>query len=103
MSFQQAPRAGYRFGDPRPSNEEEPVHVPASRQAGMPNWLYVLVVAALGIYFVIGGIAWVVFAYQGRNFPESLATMLATIAGGLVGILAPSGTQGTAATTNPER
>ena len=66
----------------------------APRQAGLPNWVYVLVVAALGVYFIIGAVAWVIIAYEGRTFPDSFATILATIAGGLVGVLTPAGTSG---------
>jgi uncharacterized membrane protein HdeD (DUF308 family) len=66
-------------------------HMQARRRAGLPNWLYVLVVASLGIYFIIGGVAWAIIAYEGRSIPESFSTILATIAGGLVGVLTPSG------------
>jgi len=62
------------------------------RRTGLPSWLYVLVVASLGLYFIIGGIAWAVIAYEGRSVPDSFSTLLATIAGGLVGVLAPAGT-----------
>jgi hypothetical protein len=31
------------------------------RPSGLPDWLYVAIVAALGLYFVIGGIAWATF------------------------------------------
>jgi hypothetical protein len=60
------------------------------RPSGLPDWLYVAVVAALGLYFVIGGIAWATFIYNGVPVPDSFATILATIAGGLVGVLAPT-------------
>jgi hypothetical protein len=45
----------------------------------------------LGLYFVIGAIAWTTFIYNGIPVPDSFATILATIAGGLVGVLAPTG------------
>jgi hypothetical protein len=61
------------------------------RPSGLPDWLYGAIVAALGLYFVIGGIAWTTFIYNGVTVPESFATILATIAGGLVGVLAPTG------------
>jgi hypothetical protein len=61
------------------------------RPSGLPDWLYVAIVAALGLYFVIGGIAWTMFIYRGVAVPDSFTTILATIAGGLVGVLAPSG------------
>ena len=59
------------------------------RSSGLPDWLYVAIVAALGLYFVIGGIAWTTFIYNGTPLPDSFTTILATIAGGLVGVLAP--------------
>jgi hypothetical protein len=71
------------------------------RPSGVPDWLYVAIVAALGLYFVIGGIAWVTFIYNGVAVPDSFATILATIAGGLVGVLAP--TAGPARSTEPRR
>jgi drug/metabolite transporter superfamily protein YnfA len=49
------------------------------------------IVAALGLYFIIGAIAWTTFIYNGIPVPDSFATILATIAGGLVGVLAPTG------------
>jgi hypothetical protein len=61
------------------------------RSSGLPDWLYVAIVAALGLYFVIGGIAWTTFIYNGTPVPDSFTTILATIAGGLVGVLAPTG------------
>jgi hypothetical protein len=61
------------------------------RPSGLPDWLYLAVVAALGLYFVIGAIAWTTFIYNGIPVPDSFATILATIAGGLVGVLAPTG------------
>ena len=58
---------------------------------GLPNWLYILVVGALGVYLVVGGVAWAIIAYEGRDVPDSFATLLATIAGGLVGIVTHAG------------
>jgi hypothetical protein len=60
------------------------------RPSGLPDWLYVAIVAALGLYFLIGAVAWVTFIYNGVAVPDSFTTILATIAGGLVGVLAPS-------------
>lgn len=57
----------------------------------LPDWLYLLVVASLGIYFVVGGVAWAIIAYDGREIPDSFSTILATIAGGLVGVMKPGG------------
>ena len=69
------------------------------RPSGIPDWLYVAIVAALGLYFVIGGIAWTMFIFNGIQVPDSFITILATIAGGLVGVLAPptGGSGGSAA------
>ena len=64
---------------------------PPQPQPRLPNWLFILIVASLGVYFVIGGIAWAMIAYDGRDVPDSFATILATIAGGLVGVLTQSG------------
>jgi drug/metabolite transporter (DMT)-like permease len=64
------------------------------RPSGVPDWLYVAIVVALGVYFVIGGIAWTMFIWNGLNVPDSFVTLLATIAGGLVGVLAPSAASG---------
>jgi hypothetical protein len=71
------------------------------RPSGLPDWLYVAIVAALGLYFVIGGIAWTTFIYNGTPVPDSFTTILATIAGGLVGVLAPTG--GPARPSEPRR
>jgi hypothetical protein len=60
------------------------------RPGGLPDWLYVAIVAALGLYFIIGAIAWATFIYNGIPVPDSFTTILATIAGGLVGVLAPT-------------
>ena len=71
------------------------------RSSGLPEWLYIAIVAALGLYFVIGGIAWATFIWNGVTVPESFTTILATIAGGLVGVLAPTG--GAAAPSQPRQ
>jgi hypothetical protein len=71
------------------------------RPSSLPDWLYVAIVAALGLYFVIGAIAWTTFIYNGIPVPDSFATILATIAGGLVGVLAPAG--GPARSSQPSR
>ncbi|MGH8899046.1 MAG: hypothetical protein ACRDZ4_18975 [Egibacteraceae bacterium] len=61
------------------------------QQSGViPDWLYTVIVASLGIYFVIGAIVWSILVFTGRQMPDSFATILATIAGGLVGKLAPA-------------
>jgi hypothetical protein len=61
------------------------------RPSGLPDWLYAAIVGALGLYFLIGGVAWATFIYNGVPVPDSFTTVLATIAGGLVGVLAPGG------------
>ena len=73
------------------------------RPSGLPDWLYVAIVAALGVYFIIGGIAWTMFIYNGVAVPESFTTILATIAGGLVGVLAPTGSGARASQPRGER
>jgi hypothetical protein len=40
------------------------------RPSGLPDWLYVAIVAALGLYFVIGAIAWATFIYNGIPAPD---------------------------------
>lgn len=55
------------------------------------DWLYTIIVASLGIYFVIGAVVWSIAIVSGRQMPDSFATILATIAGGLVGVLTPAG------------
>jgi hypothetical protein len=45
----------------------------------------VAIVGALGLYFVIGGVAWATFIYNGVPVPDSFTTILATIAGGWLG------------------
>lgn len=73
------------------------------RPSGLPDWLYAAIVAALGVYFIIGGIAWTVFIYNGVVVPESFTTILATIAGGLVGVLAPTRGDARAPQSSEER
>jgi hypothetical protein len=51
--------------------------------------LYVLIVIALTLYFVIGGIMWAVLAFNGKPMPEGLAATIATTGGGLLGTLSP--------------
>ena len=48
------------------------------RSSGLPDWLYVAIVAALGLYFIIGAIAWTTFIYRGIAVPDSFTTILAT-------------------------
>jgi len=46
------------------------------RPSGLPDWLYVAIVAALGLYFIIGAIAWTTFIYRGIAVPDSFTTIL---------------------------
>jgi hypothetical protein len=77
--------------DNRSPRTTEVMQMQRQRRPSLPDWLYLAIVAALGLYFVIGAIAWTTFIYNGIPVPDSFATILATIAGGLVGVLAPTG------------
>lgn len=59
--------------------------------AAVQNNLYLLIVVALALYFVIGGIAWAVLAFNGQAMPDGLAATIATVGGGLLGVLSPTG------------
>jgi hypothetical protein len=59
------------------------------RGEGFGEWLYVLIVGALGLYLVIGVVAWTWMILEGIDAPQGFVTVLSTIAGGLIGILAP--------------
>jgi uncharacterized integral membrane protein len=50
-------------------------------------WLYVFIVLVLGATLVTGVVSWVWLTFEDRALPAGLATVLATIAGGLVGAL----------------
>lgn len=62
-----------------------------ARLSSIEDWLYVVIVGALALYFVIGIVAWTWMLLVGIAAPEAFTTILATIAGGLVGILTPLG------------
>ncbi|MDP8969315.1 MAG: hypothetical protein M3N52_02180 [Actinomycetota bacterium] len=62
------------------------------------SWLYVLVAVTLSLALLAGGVAWVLLAFADKQMPDGLAAVLATIAGGLVGILTPGGPSGRART-----
>lgn len=53
------------------------------------DWLYVVVVAALALYLVIGVIAWTWMILAGVAVPDAFATILAAITGALAGIVTP--------------
>lgn len=61
------------------------------RLAELQDWLYILIVGALAAYLVIGVVAWTWMLLAGISAPDAFTTILATIAGGLVGILTPLG------------
>lgn len=65
------------------------------RMARIEDWLYVVIVSALALYFVIGIVAWTWMLLAGITAPDAFTTILATIAGGLVGILSPLGSRST--------
>jgi hypothetical protein len=53
------------------------------------EWLYVVVAAALALYLVIGVVAWTWMLLDGIDVPSGFTTVLATIAGGMIGALGP--------------
>jgi hypothetical protein len=55
--------------------------------AATPLWLYVLIVLILGATLIVGVVCWVWLTFDDKDIPDGLATLLATIAGGLVGAL----------------
>jgi hypothetical protein len=56
-----------------------------------PSWLYSAIVVILGLTLLIGVIGWFVLVTSGWEMPDSLGTILSTIAGGLVGALTMGG------------
>jgi hypothetical protein len=62
-----------------------------SEQGGMKQppigFLYSFIVLVLGATLLTGVVSWVWLTFEGRALPSGLATVLATIAGGLVGAL----------------
>lgn len=58
---------------------------------GTPGWLYSVIVLVLGLTLLSGVIGWFVLVFNGWEMPDSLGTILSTIAGGLVGALTMSG------------
>ncbi len=61
------------------------------RLAWINDWLYIVIVGALALYLVIGVIAWTWMLLSDVSAPGAFTTILSTIAGGLIGILAPIG------------
>jgi hypothetical protein len=65
----------------------------AFRQArkAPPPWFYSAIVMVLGATLLIGVIGWFLLVTNGYEMPDSLGTILSTVAGGLVGALTMSG------------
>jgi Na+/H+ antiporter NhaA len=53
------------------------------------DWLYVVIVAGLTLYLVIGVVAWTWMIVSGIAAPDAFATILAAISGALAGIVTP--------------
>jgi integral membrane sensor domain MASE1 len=62
-----------------------------ARPTSVQDWLHIVIVGALAAYLVIGVIAWTWMLLAGIPAPAAFTTVLSTIAGGLIGILAPIG------------
>jgi hypothetical protein len=58
-----------------------------NRRSPTPGWLYTAIVLILGVTLITGVVSWVWLTFEERPLPDGLATLLATIAGGLVGAL----------------
>ncbi len=52
-----------------------------------PFLLYFVIVLILGATLIVGVVCWIWLTFEERQMPDGLATVLATIAGGLVGAL----------------
>jgi uncharacterized integral membrane protein len=65
------------------------------RSATPPGWLYLVIVLILGATLLIGVVSWVWLAFENDDMPDGLATLLATVAGGLVGALTMTDARGT--------
>jgi hypothetical protein len=66
----------------------------ASRRGSPPSWLYIFIVFILGATLIAGVISWIWLTFENKQLPDGLATVLATIAGGLVGVLTMSDGRG---------
>ncbi len=62
---------------------------PQRQLVAVQEWLYVIIVASLALYLVIGVAAWSWMILSGTEAPPAFTTIIATIAGGLVGIVTP--------------
>lgn len=56
---------------------------------GPQEWLYVIIVAGLALYLVIGIIAWSWMILAGIPAPDAFTTVLAAVVGALAGVLSP--------------
>ncbi len=63
---------------------------PTKRLGVFNDGLYLIIVTALSLYFVIGGIAWALLIFDGKEMPGGLAATIATVGGGLLGVLSPT-------------
>ncbi len=62
---------------------------PRRKIQGAQEWLYVIIVASLALYLVIGVLAWTWMILAGIPAPSAFTTILAAIAGALAGIVTP--------------
>lgn len=51
--------------------------------------LYGIVLAVLGLALLGGVAGWIAFVFADKTMPDGLSTLIALIAGGLIGVLAP--------------
>jgi Na+/H+ antiporter NhaA len=59
------------------------------RIQGVQEWLYVITVASLALYLIIGVIVWAWMILAGIPAPDAFSTILAAIGGALAGIVTP--------------
>jgi hypothetical protein len=68
-----------------------------------PDWLYLLIVLILGATLIVGVVCWIWLAFENKQMPDGLATVLATISGGLVGALTMGDVKGASRDRDRER
>ncbi len=56
-----------------------------------PSWIYSAIVVVLGLTLLLGVLGWFWLVANGWDMPDSLGTILSTIAGGLGGALTMGG------------
>lgn len=59
------------------------------RIEGIEDWLYVIIVASLALYLLIGVIAWTWMIVAGIEAPGPFTTTIAAVLGALAGIVTP--------------